>query len=240
MTSTKMLLAITNYNQKLEVEDFLKKLSSYWPKENAIIIDDASTDDSDLICEKLGWKVIRQQQNKGNGAGIRTAIFYAKENNFNSILLMSSNGKMKPEEISSIAEPIINNEADYVTGSRYIKGGSSPGLSLFRQFGIPTLSVFYSFLFGRKFSDISCGFRSYKIDFLFSNEVDINQSWLNRYEMEYYIHFWACKKKLRIKEVPVTILYNHLKIGRKSKIRPLIGWWSILRPLFYLKFGIKK
>lgn len=37
---------------------------------------------------------------------------------------------------------------------------------------------------------------------------------------------WACV----FVEVPVTIDYSHLEPGRKSKIVPILGWWSLLCP----------
>jgi hypothetical protein len=39
--------------------------------------------------------------------------------------------------------------------------------------------------------------------------------------------------------VPVTIPYTHLAKGRKSKIRPFVGWWSMIRPFVYLRLGLR-
>jgi hypothetical protein len=41
-------------------------------------------------------------------------------------------------------------------------------------------------------------------------------------------------------EVPVTIDYSHLPEHRKTKIRPFAGWWSLFRPLFFLRSGLKR
>lgn len=234
------LVVVANYNQAQEIEAFLNDLTQYWPKENILIVDDGSTDGSDKTAAQMGFKVVRHQKNEGIGSAIRTGVFFARDQGFTHVVIMSSNGKMLCREIQNVVSPIMAGAADYVTGSRYLPGGSSPGISLFRRLSIPLFSIFSFFILGRRFTDITCGFRCYPVKFLFEQPIDISQAWLNRYEMEYYIHYWACKKGLRIKEVPVTIRYSHLATGRKSKIQPLIGWWSMLRPFIFLKLGFKR
>lgn len=240
MEKKDILLSVANYNQIHEIHNFLSELLKYWDKENLVVVDDGSTDGSDNIPATFGITTLRHSQNSGVGVAIRTAIQYARDEKYLAVVLMSSNGKMKPAEIGRVVQPIIDGSADYTTGSRFIEGGNSPGLTTFRKMTIPIFSLLSSIALFRKFSDITCGFRCYKIDFLFNGSCDISQSWLNRYEMEYYIHYWACHQGLRIQEVPVTIQYDHLGKKRVSKIRPIIDWWSMIMPLFYLRLGLRK
>ncbi|WP_413557824.1 glycosyltransferase family 2 protein [Bdellovibrio sp. HCB209] len=239
-TQPSILLIIVNYNQEREIEKFLVSLSSYWPNQHSILVDDGSTDRSHIIAENLGFTVIRHQNNQGVGAAIRTGIDHAKSKGYDCVLIMSSNGKMIPAEIPTIVTPILQDKADYVTGSRFLIGGDSPGLSNFRRLSIPIFSFICTMLLRRKFSDITCGFRCYKIDFLFNGSCNIHQEWLSRYELEYYIHYWACDQNLRICEVPVTIKYSHLEKNRTSKIRPVLDWWSMIKPLFFLRLRLRK
>jgi glycosyltransferase involved in cell wall biosynthesis len=215
-------------------------MRTLYPVEDTILIDDGSSDDSPMIAERAGFGVIRHNVNLGVGAAIRTGIQHARERNYDFIAIMSSNGKMRPVDLKAIINPILAGEADYTCGSRFISGGSSPSLPLFRRIAIPVLSLITWPLLGRHFTDITCGFRCYTLQIFDHPQVEIEQSWLNRYEMETYIHYWACLLKLRIVEVPVVIPYSHLAKGRRSKIRPLTGWWSIVRPYFLLRMGIRK
>lgn len=234
------LVIMPNYNQAKEIGSVLTRLVKFYPIENVVVIDDGSTDGSDSIAESLGYRVIKQNQNLGIGAAIRTGIFEARSRNLKFVTIMSSNGKIRPEDLPFVMGPIMRGEADYTTGSRFLRGGGSPGLPMFRRLTIPIISFFSSLILAKHFTDITCGYRSYKLDLFDYPEVNINQVWLNRYELEYYIHYWACKKNLRIIEVPVLIAYSHLEKGRKSKIKPFVGWWSMMRPFILLTLGFKK
>ncbi len=234
------LLVVVNFNQSLEVENFLKKLLSFYPKQDILFVDDGSTDGSREIAEQQGYNIIAHKKNLGVGAAIRTGIFYAHSKSYDFVVINSSNGKMRPEDLSKILTPILNNQADYCTGSRFVAGGSSPGLPLFRKVAIPVFTLFLNLLLQRRFSDITCGYRAYTLNWMFKSELNLEQEWLNRYEMEYYIHYWACRKKLRIQEVPVSIQYQHLAKGRHSKIRPVLDWWLMIRPILFLVLGVRK
>lgn len=235
------LIVIANYNQEQEIESFLRDCLTFLPVDTFVVVDDGSTDRSAEIAEQLGFMVIRQGRNRGVGAALRTGIKLAQERGCDWIMPCSSNGKVVPAEFAKIYGPVIRNEADYTQGSRFLTDGSSPGLPPFRRYAIPVFSLGVSLLLRRWFSDVTCGVRAYRIDFLFKPPVNIDQEWLDRYEMEYYIHYHAVRSKnMRIVEIPVTIRYDHLEKQRHSKIKPFIGWWSMIRPFVFLTLGLKR
>lgn len=235
------LVIIANYNQGQEIERFLKECLNVLPLDQMLVVDDGSNDGSDQIARQLGFEVIRHSQNMGIGAAIRTGIDFANSKGFKWVLISSSNGKMVPAEFPAIFGPVKSGECDYVQGSRFLDLGKSPGLPTFRRFAIPIFSLGVSLLLGRWFTDATCGLRAYRLDFLNNPKIDIRQDWLNRYELEYYIHYHAVRTaRLKIKELPVTIRYDHLGEGRKSKIQPIVGWWSMIRPFVLLSLKIKR
>ncbi len=69
--------------------------------------------------------------------------------------------------------------------------------------------------------------------------IDIDQPWLDQYEMEVYLRFKIIRLGYRHGEVPCTKIYPPKKLGI-TKMKPITGWWSILRPIFLLGFGIMK
>jgi dolichol-phosphate mannosyltransferase len=235
------LLIVVNYEQELEITRFLQTLEKTNSDLEVIVVDDGSRDASPAIAEKLGFRVIRHEANLGVGAAIRTGINHArKEGRYDFVVIMSSNGKMRSDEIPRVIAPILENRADYVQGSRFLKGGRALSLSSFRSAAIPAYSLLASAILNRRFTDITCGFRSYRLSLFENPLVNLDQTWLHRYEAELYIHYYACRLGLRILEVPVTIDYSHLATHRKSKMRKVTGWWSLFRPLLLLSLGIKR
>ena len=71
------------------------------------------------------------------------------------------------------------------------------------------------------------------------SRIQIDQEWLNAYELEPYIFFKAIKLGYKVREVPATKIYPPKELGYTTKT-PIIGWWSILRPIFLLGLGLKK
>jgi dolichol-phosphate mannosyltransferase len=235
------LIVVVNFEQELEIRPFLTELRTHNPGLAVVVVDDGSEDRSPDIAEELGYYVIRRSENRGVGAAIRTGIQYAREaQEYDFAVIMSSNGKMRPSELPRVVDPILRNQADYVQGSRFVAEGRALHLSAFRGFAIPAYSLIASAILRRRFTDITCGFRAYRLSLFDDPLVRLDQEWLDQYETELYIHFHACRLGLRIVEVPVTIDYSHLERGRKSKIRPGSGWWSLFRPLFLLSLRLRR
>lgn len=235
----KLLTIVVNYNQVHEIKSALTGLLAHVAVENVVVVDDGSTDGSPEIAQAMGFPMLRHEFNRGIGAAIRSGIFYAKENGFQAVVIFSSNGKMSSTQMRRVCGPVLAGTADYVQGSRFAKNGESLKLPLLRWFLIRLFSLVSTAILRRRFTDITCGYRAYRIDWLFEGDVHLGQHWLDRYEMEYYIHYKACRQGLRIQEVPVTIRYSHLSTDRRSKIRLSRSAWSIIRPMVLLPLGIK-
>lgn len=235
------LIIVVNYEQELEIARFLASLQSANPGLDVLVVDDGSKDRSPEIAEKFGFHVLRHEVNRGVGAAIRTGIQYARRSGaYSYVLIMSSNGKMHADEIPRVIGPVVEGRADYVQGSRFHRGGRSLSLSPFRSGAIPLFSLFASAILRRRFTDITCGYRAYRLSLFDDPRVDIEQAWLDRYELELYVHYYACRLAARVVEVPVTIDYSHLSAGRKSKMRAFVGWWSMTRPFLLLATGLRR
>ncbi len=237
---SKNLVIVVNYNQKQEIEKYLKSVLQYFSPEQVIVVDDGSTDGSNLIPQQLGFKLIQHPQNQGIGSAIRTGLKYAIDQGFEGVLISSSNGKMVPAEFRGLLALLDQGEYPYIQGSRFLEKGRSQELPTFRKIMIPTLSVAWSLIFGFKMTDITCGLRAYKVSLLKDPRLKLDQAWLNRYELEYYIHIKFLRTlKVKMLEVPVTITYSHLDPKRLTKIKPFSGWWSMARPFVFLLLRIK-
>lgn len=87
-----------------------------------LVVDDASVDNTGNIAKKFAYKVVR-----GEGKGLGTAIYFglleALKFNPDIIVSIDADGQADPKEIPNFVKPIINNKADLVIGSRFLKPG---------------------------------------------------------------------------------------------------------------------
>ena len=179
MANSNILVSLFSFNEGAK----LKKLIDSFPIEkyyDLLFVDDGSTDGSYEYLEEKGFSLIRHDENIGIGCGIREAIEYGRENGYDIIVIMAANGKMQPAEIERLIDPIVNDRADYVQGSRYLPGGQSPNLPLFRRVMIRIFTLIAWVLTGYKGTDVTCGFRAYKLGLFDDNRFAIGQSWLDR------------------------------------------------------------
>ena len=113
-------------------------------------------------------------------------------------------------------------------------------MPLYRKISTRLIHPFlFSLITGRRISDSTNGFRAVRVSILDDDRINLRQEWLDRYELEPYLFYKAVVCGYKVKEVPVTKIYPPKEEGY-TKMRPFSGWWSILRPIFFLGLGIKR
>lgn len=205
-----------------------------------IVFDDGSTDATPDAVRARGFRVVSHERRRGVGAAIRSAIRLAQQERFDVLVIMAGNDKDRPQEIPRLVDPIRQGDADFVQGSRYLPGGDFGNMPFYRriatQFVHPWLFSLLSF---RRITDSTNGFRAFRLSLVDDPRMDINQDWLDAYELEPYIFFKAIRLGYKVREVPVTKIYPPHELGY-TKMKPITGWWSILRPIVLLGFRLKK
>jgi dolichol-phosphate mannosyltransferase len=153
---------------------------------------------------------------------------------------MAGNNKDSPEEIPLLLEPIASGRADLVQGSRWLSESSDYGeMPLYRKMATRLHPFIFRLISSAKLTDTTNGFRAVRTSMLGDPKLDLDQQWLDEYELEVYLLYKAAKLGYRVTEVGVTKRYPPKELGQ-TKMKPIVGWWSILRPLFLLGLGIKK
>ncbi|MBN2562054.1 MAG: glycosyltransferase family 2 protein [Phycisphaerae bacterium] len=234
----KVLAAPVAFNEEIKIARVVDRFQPGLVDE-LIVVDDGSTDGTRQAVESRGVKVLSHDRRRGVGAAIRTAIRYAQQNNFEVIVILAGNDKDRPAEIPRLVAAIEEGN-DFVQGSRYLEGGGFGNMPLYRrlttQFMHPLL---FSLAARRRVTDSTNGFRAMRLSLFDDPRINIDQDWLDQYELEPYIMFKAIRLGHRFKEVPVTKIYPPREQGY-TKMKPITGWWSILRPIFLLGLGLKK
>jgi dolichol-phosphate mannosyltransferase len=204
----------------------------------AIVVDDGSTDGTGDEARAHGAAlVLRHEVRGGVGAAIRDGWLAGLERGRPYLALVSGDDQHEPAELSGALDTLLASGADYVQGSRWMRGGRVIGDSGGRGFGTRVYSVLFSLLVFRRITDATNGFRVFRSAILADPKIDIRQSWLDSYDLEPYVLYKAVRRHTVI-EVPCTVRY-HAKEGY-TKMRGLRDWWRLFRPALLLRTGVKR
>jgi dolichol-phosphate mannosyltransferase len=206
--------------------------------ERTVVVDDGSTDGTASTAAAAGAVVVPSEGARGVGAAIRTGFHYALEHGFEVVVVLNGAGKTPPAQIPRLLEPIAAGTADLVYGSRYREGGEFTSMPWHRLLGTRAYTALFSLLCGRTVTDASCGFRAISATVLRDPRMHLDRRWLDRYELEPYLLFRAITIGLRVVEVPVSIHYPAARVPY-TKMRAVVDWWRVFRPLLFLALRIR-
>lgn len=226
------------YNEGKRALDVVKRFPPGLIQE-IVIVNDASTDGSAEGVVQRGVTLLSMPRRSGPGTAIRAGIDYGLKKGYEVFVIFATNGKDNPQEIPRLLAPIQEGRADFVQGSRYLKGGNWRNMPLHRVWGIPLFTFLFSLSVGRRFTDATNGFRAIRRSVLEDPKINLRQEWLEGYPLETYLLLQAVRLGHRVAEVPVTKTYPNSKMGY-TKQKPLIDWWNYFKPVPLVTFGLKK
>ena len=208
----KLLIALPCYNEAGSIASVLEAIpKSFTGVEEVrlLVIDDGSADSTAELALQAGAMVIRHKGNKGLGQAFRSAVDYAVDHGFDLMVNMDGDGQFDPGDIQKLIDPIIAQEADFVSGTRFVDRKKIKHMPYIKRWGNKRLYRLVSRLCGQKFSDVSCGFRAYGRDAL----LRINFHGRFTYTQESFVFFHF--ENLTMAERPVSVTYFP---GRKSRV----------------------
>ena len=184
LNNKKLVVIMPAYN----AEKTLIKTYNEIPKDivdEIILADDASTDNTVEISEKLNIKTIIHRTNKGYGANQKTCYDYALKENPDIIIMLHPDYQYTPKLIYAMASLIAVGEYDVVLASRILgRGALKGGMPVYKYIANRLLTFFQNLVLGYKLTEYHTGFRAYssevlkKIpykknsdDFIFDNEI---------------------------------------------------------------------
>jgi dolichol-phosphate mannosyltransferase len=232
----KVAAVVPAWNEAGKIGDVVRKVPRRWAA-TVIVVDDCSSDGTGEEARAAGAEVvIRHPQNRGVGAGIRSGLLEAKRRGLEFAAVLSGDDQHEPDELPRVLVPLFAGEADLVQGSRWLPGGATPGIPPDRRW----LTQIYPWLFrlasGFPITDGTNGLRAFRLSLLDDPRIQIEQDWLDRYELEPYLLMQVIRARYRVREAPVTVRYH---TRGTTKIRLLQDGWRMLRPLLYLRLGLR-
>ncbi len=198
-----VLAAIPAFNEQKTIGSVVLTAQRYATK--VVVIDDGSEDETAWVAEQAGATVIRHPVNRGYGAALRSCFAYARESEFEVLVILDGDGQHRPEMIPLVVAPVDEGRADVSIGSRFLDGNTTGGVPGYRKFGIHLLTKLTNLgtRHSGKITDAQSGFRAYSrraISVIDPLEADMGASAEILWE--------ADRKGLRIVEVPITIDYH--------------------------------
>jgi glycosyltransferase involved in cell wall biosynthesis len=164
-----------------------------------VVVDDGSTDMTANLASEAGASVLFHSGNRGVGAAFQTGVERALEIEADLMVNMDGDGQFSPEDIPTLIQPLLDGEAGMVTASRFIKKDYWPQMTKVKFYGNRCMSALISFLVGKKYHDVSCGFRAYNRDVL----LHMNLFGQFTYTQETFLDLSF--KGVKILEVPVRV-----------------------------------
>lgn len=165
-------------------------------KTMAIVIADGCTDDTEQVARSFGAGVIRRDLRRGSGAAVRLGYKAALEANPQVVVTLDADGQHDPKEIPVLVEPILDERADMVQGSRIL--GSFEMESSARMWGVKVFSKLLTVLGRTRITDPSTGYRAMSAAALRRLDLRQDQFYVSEVILD------ASRKGLRVVEVPIT------------------------------------
>ena len=202
------------------------------------VVDNGSIDGTAEEALAAGAVVIRHPRNIGAGGGYRSGYLYGLRKSFDIVVELAGDNQDDPRDIPHVLDRLLDGGLDYVHGSRWMQGGERINMTRSRSMLTRVYSLLFRLLFGFPATDATNGFRAFRSALLLDTRLDLWQPWLIQYELEPYLFIKTVQSGYRVGEAPVRKIYHH-EMKQNTKMVPIKSWYSILRPLFLLRFGIK-
>ena len=211
----KITIGIPAFNEEKHLPQILTKLKEI--TNSIIVCDDGSTDNTSIIAKKFGAEVIKHKKNLGYGSAIKSIFQVASEINSDILVTFDADGQHRIEDINKVIQPIKDEEADIVIGSRFLNNNNDvPG---YRKIGIKLITQVTNASIKKHFTDSQSGFRAYKKQVL--DNIVLTEQGMG---LSTEILIKATEKKFRITEIPIKILYE----GNTSTHNPVSHGTSVL------------
>jgi len=213
------------YNTACHIGEVVKKTLPH--VDRVIVVDDGSRDATAQLAGEAGAIVVGHESNMGKGSAMKTGAQHAKEATI--MVFMDGDGQHNPEEIPCLLKPALENDVDFVIGSRYLVKASASKPPFMRRLTNFVASViisaivttpltpknkntalkhtiinsngYYRSLNGKLkwFTDCTGGFRVLRTESF--NKLNLTA---NGYQIETEMIFEAVKQNLSVAETPAT------------------------------------
>jgi len=212
----RILIFVCAYEAQSTLEDVLNRIPDaiFNYDTEILVIDDSSKDKTFEIgvqySESRNYPitVLYNAENQGYGGNQKLGYSYAIKNHFDFVVLLHGDGQYAPEFIPALIEPLLDNSADAILGSRMLTKGAARkgGMPLYKFVGNKILTKIQNLLLKTNFSEFHSGFRVYSVDVLSKIPFQYNS---NDFHFDTEIIIQLVMGNFKIKELPIPTYYGN-------------------------------
>jgi glycosyltransferase involved in cell wall biosynthesis len=201
-----LLIAVPVFNERKYVAQVIHKIRQY--HDQVLVVDDGSTDGTLPVLRQLAddgqIRLIEHPENRGYGQSLIDAFAYAQQHGIDWVLTMDCDEQHEPERIPDFIRAIAADDADIISGSRYMaqfdENDLPPGD---RRTINATITSLLNELFDLNLTDAFCGFKAHRMSAMARLELDVTG-----YAFPMQLWPQVVAAGLRVKEIPVRLIYN--------------------------------
>jgi glycosyltransferase involved in cell wall biosynthesis len=204
------LVLIPAYNASLTISELIEKTLKFVSKNNIVVVDDGSQDQTFTTAQTAGAVVLKHDKNKGKGEALKTGFRYALRKNYYALLTLDADLQHDPGSIRDFLKKANENFEGIIIGTREINLKKMP---FARWLTNNLTSVILSILSGQTIRDSQSGYRLISTQVL--KKVKLKAK---KYDLESELLVKAGRMGFRIDAVPIKTIYH----GGRSFINPFV------------------
>jgi glycosyltransferase involved in cell wall biosynthesis len=221
----KLSIVMPIYNEQATLEEIFRLVQATPYDKELIAVDDASTDGSREILARLAQqydnvKDFYHQRNQGKGAALRTGFAQVAGD---VVIIQDADLEYRPADYPSLLEPIEQDVADVVYGTRLVGGRPHRVLFFWHYLGNRAVTTISNILTNLNLSDMEVGYKVFKAEVL--KDIQIK---CDRFGVEPELTAKIAKKRWRIYEVPIQYHGRDYDAGKK------ITWRDGIAALYHI------
>lgn len=186
---------IPAFNEALSVDKVIGQIPDFVTE--IIVVNNNSSDQTSQVAQKAGATVLEENR-QGYGYACLKGMEYLKTKNPKIVVFLDADYSDFPQEMGSLVKPIKDNQSDFVIGSRALGQREQGSMTPQQLFGNWLATTLIKHIFGQKYTDLG-PFRAIRYSSLMALQMqDKTYGWTVEMQLK------AIRKKLRIKEIPVS------------------------------------
>ncbi|MBI4578162.1 MAG: glycosyltransferase family 2 protein [Planctomycetes bacterium] len=199
----RFLVAVPIFNEAATVRPVLAQIRRF--ASDILVVDDGSTDETPaLLAAETGICRIRHPHNLGYGQSLKDAFRFAICRRYDWLITMDCDEQHEPSHIPAFVERARQDDADIISGSRYLEnGGAQTAAPPDRRAINQTITDLLNEILRLDITDAFCGFKAHRVSSLARLHITVPG-----YGMPLQLWVQAARLGLRIREIPVSLIYN--------------------------------